>query len=393
MRDDRKEMLTEQYEEAWFDLMLDQYAEEEGNRLLEEYRQAAPATVSPELDRKCREAAQKVFKYHDRKLSLRSTARRAGRAAVICLVTLGLCATMVMSVDAMRIPTLEFFTKQYEKFTTITKPNDPQWPIPENMLNDGSPLAGVIPNTFELLNNNEAPNGTILVSYKGPDAQFISFSRSTLNGTLNLDTEGAQCKPTKVLDFDGQVVIKGEKITIYWIDPVQEYTFRISTQNMTEEETLAFALTTARKYSGKAPAEPTGYLDDGSPLAGVIPSTFSLLNKREAPSGTVVASYTGPNNEIINFSRSPLDGILNIDTEDAQCTPITILDFNGELIVKQNKVSIYWIDEISNKVLHISTLNMTEEETRTIALATARKYSDQSAAAPIGHQDDASTLG
>lgn len=391
MRDDRKEMLTEQYEEAWFDLMLDQYAEEEGNRLLEEYRQAAPATVSLELDRKCREAAQKVFKYHDRKLSLRSTARRAGRAAVIGLVTLGLFATMVMSVDALRIPTLEFITKQYEKFTTITKPDNTRPPIPENMLNDGSPLAGIIPDTFNTL-NYQALTDVILAGYQGSNGEMINFSRSSLNGVTNFDTEGAQRKKIEIIGFAGEIVVKGNQVTVYWIDEAKNYIYFVASSNMAEDETWRIAVETAKKYSGKSTAEPITYLDDGSPLAGVIPNTFELINKREAPSGTVVASYTGPNNEIINFSRSPLNGVLNIDTEDAQCTPITILDFNGELIVKQNKISIYWIDEISNKVLHISTLNMTEEETRTIALATARKYSDQSAAAPTGHQDDASTL-
>ena len=68
------------------------------------------------------------------------------------------------------------------------------------------------------------------------------------------------------------------------------------------------------------------------------------------------------------------------------------LDFNGELIAKENKISIYWIDEITNRVLHITTVNMTEEETRTIALATARKYSDKATAAPTGHLNDESML-
>lgn len=249
MRDDRKELLTEQYEEAWFSLMLDQYAEEEGNRLLEEYRQAGAEPVPQELDKKCRAAIRKVFKNHDRKQRLRSTASRAGRAAVIGLVTLSLFATMIMSVDALRIPTINFFITQYENFTTITKPNYTNRPNPDGTLNDGSPLSGILPNTFELFNERTSPGGSILVSYMGPEDKSVSFMRSTLNGALNIDTEGAQCSPITVLGHDGQLVIKGSMISIYWIDLAQNYTFRISTRNMTEEETRSFALATAQKFS------------------------------------------------------------------------------------------------------------------------------------------------
>ena len=90
----RREQLWETYEEAVFALLMDEAAEKEGRKLLEEnerLKHDPAAAVPPEVDRRCRAAIRRAFARQRRgKIAVRSwrILRRLCVAAVLCAILL-----------------------------------------------------------------------------------------------------------------------------------------------------------------------------------------------------------------------------------------------------------------------------------------------------------------
>lgn len=124
MDNQRRQQLVEQYEEIALSLLMDDYANEEGARLMKEFEEAQKngeiSEMPAELDEKCRKLIVKTFAKQERRVRLTRFGKTVAKAAVIVLVALGLLTTTVMSVDALRIPVLNFFIDQSGRFGAIT---------------------------------------------------------------------------------------------------------------------------------------------------------------------------------------------------------------------------------------------------------------------------------
>ena len=104
-----------QFADATITLLLDQYAETDGLRLLQEY-QSAPQKMPDTLDSLCQNTIQKAYK----STLIRSTLKRAASAAACILIALTMTSQLIMHVEAFRIPVLNFLLKQEKKFTEIS---------------------------------------------------------------------------------------------------------------------------------------------------------------------------------------------------------------------------------------------------------------------------------
>lgn len=124
MGSDQRQQLMEQYEDAAFALLMDEYAEAEGAKLLQEFKELEQAGAIPEipatLNKKCRQAIDSAFAEQKRKHSLKQISRFAAKAAAIFLVVLGLSTVTVLSVDAFRVPVLNFIVDQSGEFSKVT---------------------------------------------------------------------------------------------------------------------------------------------------------------------------------------------------------------------------------------------------------------------------------
>jgi hypothetical protein len=78
------------------------------------------------------------------------------------------------------------------------------------------------------------------VSYSRQEGGKIIFSFEEIyQGTMNLDTEEAKIETVFIHEKDGKAVIKGDHITIYWME--EECMLKLYLRDGTLEETLAYA--------------------------------------------------------------------------------------------------------------------------------------------------------
>lgn len=263
MNNDRMDELNEQLEDAYFALLLNRYAESEGRKQQEEYEKAAAQNellpVPEDLDAKCRDLIRKSSAKGRRKQLIQRTLPRIGRIAAVLLIVIGLCTTLVFSVDALRIPTINFIIDQYERYTSIGKdvqepPTDPtesNQESPTEILPNNqtpSPLAGILPDTFEMLNHRISPSGSLVCAYRGPDNCVINYSVSSYSGVLNVDTEGASTEPISILGYSGFLITKGEKLTIVWVDEPGNKVYHMTSSSIGTNQLMEYAIAVTQQY-------------------------------------------------------------------------------------------------------------------------------------------------
>ena len=104
MADNRTELLREQYEDALFTLLMDEYAEETGEKLLEEFNHSESAEMPADLDNECRKMIRQHFSRQKNKIRISKTLRFIAKSIATIVVVFGLASTLFFSVDAIRTP-------------------------------------------------------------------------------------------------------------------------------------------------------------------------------------------------------------------------------------------------------------------------------------------------
>ena len=116
MQDNRLKILEDEFGDAALNLLLDEYSAYHGAQLVEEYQTQEKGNWFPEeLDKACRKRIQQ--KIHRQRLQ--KTASHCAKAAVIMIVCLCLSITMILSVEALRIPVLNFCLVRFPRFSQV----------------------------------------------------------------------------------------------------------------------------------------------------------------------------------------------------------------------------------------------------------------------------------
>lgn len=242
MNTKNKQDLIEQYEDASFALMMSNYAEQEGNRLLQEFDEAkARGEVPPvpaELDAKCRKLIHKAYEKERNKERMRKFLHFVGKTAAIWFVAIGISATLVLSVEALRTPVINFIVEQHEKFTTIHLGKDPSstpstQPTTNSSTNTqgGTPLDGMLPDGYNALQYNIRDNGTFVAYYENEIGDSIMLCSTIGTAKINLDTEAANTQVIEISGHNGYFIEEGKELTIFWFDENLNYTYQLRTTN------------------------------------------------------------------------------------------------------------------------------------------------------------------
>lgn len=216
---DEREKLQERYDDAAFALMMDECAELGGEAFLAEFRAAAEAGDLPEIpadmDRLFRDTIKREFAARERKVRFRQFKRAAARVAVAVFAVIGVLSTLVMTVDAIRLPVMNFLIEYYEKYATING-NDAS---AKSMEDGGSVyLLGLLPEGYMITSQNLAPKVQITV-YNNEAGDIVQFCVNQTDGSFgySFDTEDAICSEVIVGDYKA-LLIEEEGYQVIWYD-------------------------------------------------------------------------------------------------------------------------------------------------------------------------------
>ena len=238
MNEQKKQKLLEQYDDAAFALLMDEYAEEEGARLMAEFEAAQAAGQVPEmpreLDEQCRRMIRRDRAKKRSKQAARSFRKVAVKAAVAVLVFIGLMTTVVMSVDAFRIPVFNFIIEHFDEYSSITFTDSTQ---PQTQTHNPAELfASILPDDYTLISSSITENITMVV-YQNSVGNMAQLYVTPAGGEIKIDTEDAIYSEIVIAEYKA-ILLEEEGYQVMWEVPEDKQLFTVQADGLSKDAVL-----------------------------------------------------------------------------------------------------------------------------------------------------------
>lgn len=193
------------------------------------------------LDVRCRSAIKKEYAVRKRKQSLKSIAKGLRYAASFAVVLLALASVLFISVEAIRVPIINYYIAQSDQYVEFTSR---QQEAPDGLanINAEDPLAGLLPEGYELASIDIMSPNHCMAIYKSSDNKSISFSIYPSETVVRIDSENSQTvKEIQVCGLNGILIVKDGRRTITWGFENDPKTFMLSSSELPEIELINLA--------------------------------------------------------------------------------------------------------------------------------------------------------
>ena len=222
MNDQRRERLEDAWDETALELLMDDYAEIAGSELYDEYCSDLEIgnveDLPAELDESCQEMIHASFTAESKakKNPLNPALSYVYKAAMVVLAIFGATTVLVVSVDALRVPVLNFFLTQEERYTILSSAESNDLTGSEN-IND---IRGYIPKDYKIVYETYYGQGYYNLRYQNEAGNVISIRTGEGDVQLYADTEDASCEQ---IEMNGQSALfiqkNGLRIVLQKSDP------------------------------------------------------------------------------------------------------------------------------------------------------------------------------
>lgn len=237
----RKERLREQYEDALFALIMEEAAEAEGQKALEENRRLRDSglAIPDGLRQRCHRAIAKGFAGQELRRVGRGVSRVVTKVALVALVGMLLLTTVFAASEDFRVKTLNLALEIFEDHTEITLTPDES--IIASSVDSVVPqlTAGWLPDGFALVEEGE----NSAMAWKdfqneeaGTQISITVFNLRT--GRMSVDTEDAEMLPVQINGADAFIIndTEDEIIQIIWQeDAASEWLIYVVGMGVSEE--------------------------------------------------------------------------------------------------------------------------------------------------------------
>lgn len=236
MSENKKLELLDQYDDVTFALLMDEYAEEEGARLRKEFEEAQAAgeviDTSDALDEKCLQMIHRDYAKKRGKDNVRKIIRMTSKVAVAVMVFLGIAATTVMSVDALRIPFINYLIEHHEVFSSINISQGTE-PVDDDSTN-GDPIYTLLPDTYSTIYFMEN-NSMITSGYQNEQGSTVFFEMIPGTSEYQFDTENAEYEYIIIYGHEVMVISK-DGLHAVWLDSNETTIFSFFASEMSKED-------------------------------------------------------------------------------------------------------------------------------------------------------------
>lgn len=238
----RKERLSEQYEDALFALIMEEAAEAEGQKALEENRRlrdSGELAIPDGLRQRCHRAIAKGFAGQELRRVGRGVSRVVTKVALVALVGMLLLTTVFAASEDFRVKTLNLALEIFEDHTEITLTPDES--IIASSVDSVVPqlTAGWVPDGFALVEEGE--NSAMAWKEFQNEEAGTQISITVFNlrtGRMSVDTEDAEMLPVQINGADAFIIndTEDEIIQIIWQeDAASEWLIYVVGMGVSEE--------------------------------------------------------------------------------------------------------------------------------------------------------------
>ena len=321
------EIIYDRYADAVTALVMEQYMTALAESLAAEDR--APVEIGAELDGRCRKLIKKGYARQLRRSVGKKLLRGASVAAIVFLLLCGVFAVLFSTVEAIRVPIINFFIEQKEKYLEITGKDQDEYDRSEDV------LAGLVPEGYTPVECRRASNGNLTIWYVDAGDGMIYYNEFIMtNGTFQTDTEDAVIEDITIGGRDALLIEKyGYKVV--WYSPSGEVVYQLEGNQLSREEIIAIAEAIERGREETAPADS----DDGL-AAPTAPEYRTAAYDYVSPEGLPL-DFRLPQPHRTAPNATPSYGELPIEIGNAVAENVTFSGFDAPLI-ELNDDQIVW---------------------------------------------------
>ena len=211
-------------------------------KIVKEYEEAKKNNTLPEmpepLDAKCRELIDEAFGCTKRRTWAKRVGTAIAKAAMVVLILLGLSTVMVLSVDAFRVPVLNFLMDAGGKYATVTS-NDIFSTEDDSVDKIISRFNEFIPYGYDLV-SCVSSNMKYAAAYQDSDQHVIFLARDAEECIPNVDAEGIEFVS---LDFGEYPAVFSEEkgYRLIWLDTRSNAVYTLFATGLTADAFWEFA--------------------------------------------------------------------------------------------------------------------------------------------------------
>ena len=214
-------------------------------KILKEYEEAKQNGTLPEmpeeLDAKCRDLIDEAFGSARRRARVKRIGAAVAKAAMVVLILLGLSTVTVLSVDAFRVPVLNFLIDKSGKYGTVViggdTSQDSSTPDSVEEWFDKAVPAGY------WLENKYSSSFQESITYSNDEGHLLRLLIESSESRIAVDTENIEFAP---VEFGDHSAVFGEKngYHLMWLDSENQVIYHLWASHLTETEFwhLAYAL-------------------------------------------------------------------------------------------------------------------------------------------------------
>lgn len=240
MADLHKEQLEEQLGDAFLALLMEEYAEVGGRSLTDAY-QSSGVTMPEALDAACQAEFQKAYQKAKKGTLLRCTVNRAAKIAAVFFLVLSLSVNLILSVEAIRVPLLNFYLDTKRHFSSLSfNPSEDADPDSQEVS-----LPVSVPKGYRIIKKSHnyedfasLRNDSILfLAYQNEDGHILMINTYPAAGNVSLDTEDALVTEFELNGMNALSIQSDDgMLRTLWIDPERQRTYDISCTGLAEED-------------------------------------------------------------------------------------------------------------------------------------------------------------
>ena len=224
------ERLYEQYEDAFFALLMNRVAEANGKELIqknEELLTDPNAAVPESLSKRCLHTIEKSYRKAQIQKAAKKTLRTLNRVALWILIPLFMFVGVFAASETVRVKTLNYLVETFDfgtSYELFVGQNNMEVPIEENKAR----VLNAVPADFVLITNEESETSCIYHFQNGHSEEFevsIYYISEASVSTVTIDTEDAEMREE---NLDGQgvsIVHKDNFYQIFWLEDTSNLMF------------------------------------------------------------------------------------------------------------------------------------------------------------------------
>lgn len=230
----------DKYIDATVAVFMDQYAAALDEGILEEMAACADDAFPPELDKRCLVLIEKEYAKQRKAVRTKSFLRVCRSAAVIAIILLSLCSVLFMTVEAFRLPVLNFFIEKTDIYWESTGHNTDE--IISTTFNEENPLKDILPADYKLIMiNGSFDDSQYLALYEKSETTQVFFTANANDGYIQVDTEDAETQQFLISGREAYISTEDTSIRIVWFDPHLGKAFSVCATNSDESFVLTLA--------------------------------------------------------------------------------------------------------------------------------------------------------